>query len=495
MKGSGNTGSGRLLRIALLLFVFALSLRWFFLQALPEAAGPFNPFYTGDTPTWLSYASAIQSAQPFDLGLPMRPPGVAYLVAAIWDGSEKGLVFLQLAWAAMGAAVVVLFFIAAWRSFGLRVATVAGLAAAASSGLMVLSTSINNETPYLLLVMSSFVLWQPLRSRPGWAVIVAWSLLQGLACLIRVEHVLFVALSSLYLAWVWARTPGQRAAWRMLAGRTVLLAVVFLLPLVPWQLHIFSQIEQFNRQPLPTNRAAEQAYQELEQALAGLRWTKEAAQIRDGLPVFSQRSLGNFVAATVAMRGGQEVQARDLAIIEQAFGYLPEPVDAHPFITVYGGLNFRLANNPWASGGFTRAPLETPPPFEGGRWRYPAFLTTGLPPPDLAFSYPPHVEIVKLQPADGRFGYPSCRRHDRAPAEPADPGMVRRMRVDSAWWSLGGPTPAGAHTVAAAFDNQACRHPGLLRIRARGRRCYSGVCSSTGPAGRAGGQFSRRING
>jgi hypothetical protein len=59
-----------------------------------------------------------------------------------------------------------------------------------------------------------------------------------------------------------------------------------------------------------------------------------------------------------------------------------------------GPLNFRLANNSEASGGFTRAPLEAPPPLRGGTSGYPAFLVAGLPPPDLAFTYIPHLEIV-----------------------------------------------------------------------------------------------------
>ena len=79
-------------------------------------------------------------------------------------------------------------------------------------------------------------------------------------------------------------------------------------------------------------------------------------------------------------------------------------------MALYGGLNFYLANNRWATGGFTRAPLEVPPPLSGGPQRYPAFLIAGLPPPDLAFSYPPHVEIVNHGYRLGRewiFGNPA----------------------------------------------------------------------------------------
>ena len=394
MPGLQGNGSAKVLWIGLLLFVLALVLRILFLQSLPEAAGPHNPFYSGDTPTWLDYARAIQESEPFDLGLPLRPPGVAYLVAMLWDGKDGGLLFLKLAWCLMGAAAVALLFLAVWRSFDLRVAALAAFIAAASTGLMVLSTSLNNETPYLLLVIGSFTLWEPLRHRPRLLVLLIWATLHGLACLIRAEHLLFFALTSTYLVWAWARIPAPHRAWKRSLGQGALLLIFFILPLLPWQLHIFTQIERFNREPLPMEPATEQAYLQLEQALEGLPWTDEAAREKEALPAFCRRPISDFVAATVAVRGGSEINGDDFRIIEEAFGYRPEPIPALPFVTIYGGLNFCLANNPFASGGFTRAPLEVPPPLAGGASRYPDFLIAGLPPPDLAFSYPPHLEIV-----------------------------------------------------------------------------------------------------
>jgi len=386
--------SGRVLWIGLLLFVLAFVLRVLFLQAMPDSAGPYDPYYKGDTPTWLDYAKAIQSSHPFDLGLPLRPPGIAYLVAFLWNGQENGLLFLKLIWSFFGAATVVLFYLALLQSFSLRVAVIAALLASASTGLMILSTSLNNETPYLLLVMASFTLWESIRHRPRVHTLLLWSTLHGLACLIRVEHVLFFALLSTYLIWAWTRLPGQEGAWIRSLGRGLLMATLFALPLIPWQLHIWSQIEQFNQQPLPTNVATEQAFLQLEQALGGLRWTDEATRERVALPAFCRRPISNFVAATVALRGGTEVTGLDFQIIEEAFGSRPEPIATYPFVALYGGLNFYLANNPQANGGFSRAPLEAPPPLAGGSSAYPGFLIMGLPPPELTFCYPPHLEIV-----------------------------------------------------------------------------------------------------
>jgi hypothetical protein len=395
MSNERGKWSVQVLWIGPLIFVLALALRLLFLDATADSGNAYSPYYKGDTPVWLEYAGAIRSSQAFDLGLPMRPPGVAYLVALVWNPQADDFTWLRLIWSVGGAAAVALLFVAVFRSFGLLVAVVAATFAAASTGLMILSNSPNNEIPYLLLVIGSLTLWEPVRHRPRLRALLPWCLLNGLACLVRVEHLLFFALVSVYLVWAWSHAPGLNANRLRGLGRAALLPVLFVLPLIPWHLHSWAEIEEFNRRPLPLNPATERAYRQLEVALTGLSWTEDAEREREALPAFCRRPLANFVAATVAYRGGREVTAEDFRIIDEAFGSVPGPIAARPFVALYGGLNFYLANNPWSTGGFTRAPLEVPPPLAGGAHRYPPFLVAGLPPPELVFSYPPHVEIVR----------------------------------------------------------------------------------------------------
>ena len=337
---------------------------------------------------WLEWARAIELGTPFELGLPIHPPGAAYLVSLLWNGNATGIGFLRFAWVLVGALVPLAVFLAAERSFGIRVATLAGCWTAISSGLLILSTSINNETPYLVLAVGSLWFVEDLRERPTTGRLAAWAALNGIACLFRVEHVLFWILVLLFFAVGWLRRKGSRTVrW------TATAAIFFALPLIPWHSTAWGAIRSFNEEPRRLTPTEERAVSDVEQRLAPIPWTPDARRERDRLPAFVRRTGSAFVLATVAHRGGREVRGEDFAILEQAFGYQPEPLHRFPFVSSYGPVNFALANNGKATGGFDRSPLAESPPLSGGPSSYPAFLVQGLPPADLAFVYPPHLRL------------------------------------------------------------------------------------------------------
>jgi hypothetical protein len=380
----------RRLAVGAALFVLAFALRVGFWLATPDADWPYSVYYKGDAPVWLAYAEAIKSGAEFEMGLPIRPPGMAYLLHFLWDGSPETLWRVQLAWCALGALIPALMFVVLVPAAGAATALLASTFAAVSTGLMILSTSLNNETPYLVLVLAAFALWEPLRRRPGWAGAAVWGALGGLACLVRVEHVVVFGLCTAFLALSWRR-DGRALRGGGGAAMAVLLAA-FAVSLLPWHLTAWSRIARFNERGHPAAAFSPEVLERIETATRHFSWDPAARETRDALPGFGRDFWSAFVAATVLYRGGDRIGPRDFAILEEAFGVRPEPLYGHPFVTSYGPLNFFLANHPGATAGFSRDALEMPPPLEGGGGRYPPVLVSGLPPEDkLLFLYPPHL--------------------------------------------------------------------------------------------------------
>jgi hypothetical protein len=375
------------------LFVGALAVRLLFWQAAPGTDWPHSPFFKGDAVVWLEHALSLERGRPFQLDLPLRPPGAAYLITLLWDGRRESLDWLRVAWLAMGALIPPVMFVALVRPLGAMVAWLASAGAAASTGLILLSSSLNNETPYLLLVAVTLALFEPLRRRPSVPRLAVWSLLHGVGCLLRVEHVLFYAGSLALLALAWPRQAAGAGASRWVASLTAaaLSLAFFAGPLLPWQMHAWRSVHRFNT--VVPEAAAEPQSRRMEERLSRVPWDDEARARRERLPAFSRSTSSAFVAATVVHRGGRRVRGQDFAVLEEAFGSVPRPMARLPFVAGYGPLNFALANSDGSSGGFHRGRLEEAPPLLGGAERYPAEMVRGLPPPDLALAYPPHLEL------------------------------------------------------------------------------------------------------
>lgn len=410
-------------RRGLTLAVFAVSLaaRLLYWQATPDRDWPHSALYKGDALVWSDYAAALGGGPPLELGLPLRPPGNGYLLHWLGVDGRQDAATAKPVWCLLGALVVTLFYRAALAAFGAGTALAAALWCAFSNALLILSTSLNNETPYLAVVAAILLLTPPLgeTGTPGRAL--GWGALNGLACLLRVEHLLFVVLAGAWLLW---RRRGRRHRLRRTARLAAPLAAGFVAVLLPWHLAAWRTIADFNRQPPRLDPAGEAAQRGVEQAIAGLRWTDEAEAERDRLPAFARRAAANFVAATVLVRGGSEVRGADFGILEEAFGSRPRPLPERPFVALYGPLNFYLANRAGAPPGFDPDGIDRPPRLAGGIERYPRALLGGLPPPQLNFFYPPHVEMI----TDGyRLGGEWIRRH---PGE-----FLRRAgaRLDILW--------------------------------------------------------------
>jgi hypothetical protein len=370
-------------------FALALSLRVRFLSATPDAAWAHSALFKGDAHVWLDYAGALRAGEPFELGLPLRPPGTAYLLAAVWDGQAEHVLRLRLLWAGLGALTVGCLALWAARAWGTLAGLVTGIFAASSTSLLLLSSSLDSETPYLALVAGSMLLvgHPPTLGRGA-----SWSALQGVACLFRVEHLLFVVLAA---AWWLGRSRGElRASRRGLLRPALVSLAAFALVLLPWHVHAWRAISRFNTAEPVRSPAEERALRQLERSVSGMDWDAAALQARAALPAFTRRTSADFVAATVAWRGGRRVSGPDFGALEDAFGSLPRPLAAHPFVALYGPLNFALANHADADGGFSRAPLERAPPLRPGRDAYPPELVSFLPPPDLTFAYPPHLSLA-----------------------------------------------------------------------------------------------------
>ncbi len=377
------------------LFLLAWLLRTLFSEAGPDAHWPHSVYYKGDVFVWLRAVIAERTGQVFEVGLPMRPPAMIWLLDVLWDGTPDGMAFVKTIWRVMGAATVALFYLPLQRNFGQCAGLVASAFLALGFGGLLIAGSVNNETPYLLAVALTMAVqpqavWQPSqehgKERLRW---LAWGVLNGIACLVRVEHLLFFVVVLAFALLAGRRKNATKQNWQ---GLTLALAS-FVLCLVPWHLEAWAMIENFNQGKGPQSSQSEAAIAFVESQTPELPWTADALQAAAALPGFIRRSSKGFIAATVHHRGGTQVDMDGVATIKQAFGSLPEPVGSHPFVSAYGPLNFYLANNEAASTGFSRAGLERPPPLEGGKDSYPAMLVQGLPPSNLAFEYPPHLEV------------------------------------------------------------------------------------------------------
>ena len=372
------------MRHAAVLFAVSFALRMAHWLLSPERADAFVADYQGDAPYWQQICNGTAGLEAH---LPFRPPGMRWLASALWDGSGTAYA-LRAAMTLLGSLIPPALYLGLARTMEPRVALLAAWICACSHSLIVLGSGLHVEIPHLLLCVLSIGDFERMRKPGATIASIRWGALNAAACLFRAEHLAFVAMSLSWFAW---------RAWRMREGRArdvALASLAFVATLLPWQLQVARTIADFNEgrvdgtQQLPALPPR-----------GSLPWNNEAITAVRAMPAFAQLPTAAFVSDTVRARGGSRITLDDLAILDEAYGYRPEPLHT-PILALYGPLNFFLANNSESDGGFSRAALDRRPPFEGGMSRYPRGLLEVLP-RELSLGYPPHLDAVNHGYAKG----------------------------------------------------------------------------------------------
>lgn len=359
----------------------ALTVRLVFLFGANDRAWPHSIYYEGDAPLWAEWAATLDRGEAFQHDLPIWPPGVAYLMHWIVPsrlpldtplpppGSACGRDFTQLKilWCGLSALTWAIAYLAIAVEFGRRVGLVAALLGAFSFGSYVLATSLNNETPYLLVLMMIVSLTQPLLQRPRWWLGMIWGALNAIACYFRPEHPLCFLL---LLGWVSSRALRRSSkpnadgvmentsavdivrtgrGLRNSHGWTASFALVaFFATLSPWIWHS-------HRAAVRHNTIAERP---VDYEHAKIPWQPDARQFLDAMPAFARADNFEFITDMLAQAGRQAVTAVDArGLLVERFGALPEPIATWKLVSSQGPLSFALANYPRGNGGFSKAAL------------------------------------------------------------------------------------------------------------------------------------------
>ncbi|MCE9594669.1 MAG: glycosyltransferase family 39 protein [Planctomycetes bacterium] len=342
-------------------FVLAFALRLAFLTSSSDATWPHSMRYEGDAPVWARWAAALGRGESFEFDLPLRAPGVAYVLHAL------GLSFFaaKVLWCALSSAGVALLYVVAESFAGARVGRIAAVLAAFAFGDYQLATSLNNEAPYALLLLVSIAATLRWVERPTIALSVALGIVHGAASLLRAEHVLFVVLASAWaLSRAWPVLERRRGA---LVGLS-LTAVALIATCAPWSLAAHRATARFNRD---APSIAWETYSP--------PWSAEARAELEALPAFAREPNARYLSNLRLAAGDREVDVDDVRAFFAEWGSTPEPIPEWTLVTWKGPLDFALANHPSSDGGFSRAGL----------------LDGRAPDPTFSFARPSHLRLLE----------------------------------------------------------------------------------------------------
>lgn len=369
--------------VAFAIFLVALVTRLLFLSTAVDRDWPHSMYYEGDAPTWVEWASALSEGREFEHGLPIRSPGVAYVLHWMGSGRPYDFAATKALWCVLSAATCGIAYLCFVRGAGRRAALLAAAMCAFSFGSYVTATSLNNEAIYTFVLVVVIWLTMRLLARPGWTPVIAAGAANGAATLLRAEHSLLLLMLAAFIAhrfW-WdqlAIRPFRSRAGRTLAPTAVVVLVSAAICL-PWS--------------VIGSRAADRMNRELEITVpfetAQPPWTDDARGFLASLPAFVRAPTFIQITREARAAGMSPLTAeRVRQLLAQNYGYVPEPLPTMIFVSAQGPLSFALANHPQSDGGFTKAALVAP----------------GLENPTLMLQYPPHLRLVNRGYGVG-FGY------------------------------------------------------------------------------------------
>ncbi len=342
---------------AMLIAAVALALRLAYVLRSPDAAWPHSIMYEGDATVWAQWAAALGRGAAFEDDLPFRTPGVAWLLHALgWhDAPFTGAKVL---WCVISAATPAALFLVLARWFTRGAAVIAAVLVVIAHGSFLLANSLNNETPYALLlvvIVGGTLAWI---DRPSWRWAIMLGALHGVATLLRAEHTLCMLMIVLYAAVRAARgdepapdatgglSPHGRASWRIWSG-LAWMVIAAVAVCTPWSIRSHAATVRFNREAPPVPYATAQP-----------PWTPAAVAAFEALPAFARKGNFAYLAALSRRQGLMIVDESDVrAFFEREWGCTPEPLSEWSLVSLKGPLDFALANHPDADGGFSRAGL------------------------------------------------------------------------------------------------------------------------------------------
>jgi len=354
---------------AAVIFAIVLVLRLALLANSPDATWPHSILSEGDAPVWATWAQQLVRGEPFEEDLPFRTPGVAYLLASLpaWLGATSApFTAAKALWCAMSAVTAAATYLVLARFFTRRAGLLAALILALSFLAGVAATTLNNETPYallLVLIAGATLAWC---RRATVLLSITLGAMHAAAMLLRAEHALLVVLCAGGMI-VAARQQGFtriaiQSAWIVATGVLVLL---------PWTLRSNAAVERYNTVSAPV------PYDSM-----WPEWRDDAIAEYEKLPAFVRT--GNFATLNTFVRRNQLREVDAAAIrryFEETWSYVPGPLPKWSLVSFKGPLDFALANDPRSEGGFSRAPLadkyDQNPPFSFARPTHAELLADG----------------------------------------------------------------------------------------------------------------------